>query len=188
MTINIGGAKLEGSEAFTIKNTSDAVIYSREIATYGGNLFAKNIQSKVPMFQTGTSSDPGWVGWSNAWSKKSGNFNNTSINNGNHYSTTSTRFNVPITGPYLFIYTAYAYSSSYIHPQFAVNGGVATRRPVSTPYRIRGYGMVANYQQDLQIEEVIYCYAGDYVEPYAYAGGTAYTYDAHSLFCGMYVG
>jgi len=188
MAIDIGGAKIEGSGVFKLKNTSNDIIYSRELSTYSGNLFAKNIQSKIPMFQAGTSTNPGWVGWTSSWRKMSVNFNNVSINNGNHYNTSSTRFNVPITGPYLFIYTSYIYSSSYLHPQFAVNGGVATRRPVNTPYRIRGHGMVANHQQDAQIEEVIYCIAGDYVEPYGYAGGTAYSYDAHALFCGIYVG
>jgi hypothetical protein len=49
--------------------------------------------------------------------------------------------------------------------------------------------MFGNYNQDLQIEEVIYCVAGDYVEPYVYsstANGWYYTW--YSSFQGVYVG
>ena len=94
---------------------------------------------------------------------------------------------MPISGPYLFIYTAYVYSSSYSHFCFAVNGDTGARRGGNTFYRIRGYGMLSNYEQDAQIEEVINCVAGDYVEPYGYGSGSNY-YPWESAFMGVYVG
>lgn len=183
MPLDIGGAKVQGgTSAFTIKNTSDTTIFSRELGTYNSNTFGKHVDSSRPMFVAGSSTNPGWHGTTNAWLKASSYFDTTSVNNGNHYSTTNTRFTAPITGHYIFFYTSYNYSSSFVHPMFWKNGAGTNY------YRIRGHGKVANYNQDSQIEELMYLTAGDYVEPYMYASGTGYNYPAYSLFGGYYVG
>lgn len=183
MPLNIGGATVEGgTSAFTIKNTSATTVFSRQTGTYNSNVFAKHIDAGRPMFVAGSSTDPGWQGVTNGWLKTSSYFDQTSVNNGNHYSTTNTRFTAPITGYYQFFFTSYNYSSNYQHPMFWVNGAQ------NSMYRIRGHGKVANYNTDGQMEEVIYCTSGDYVEPYMYGGGTAYYYPAHSLFGGYYMG
>lgn len=189
MALNIGGATVEGSGAFTIKNTSDTTIFDRALSAYSGSTYAKNISANTPMFQAGdNNSGLGWTSLtSGAWNKVTGYLTATSINVGNHYDTTNTRFNVPITGPYLFVHSSYIYTSNYIHPLFSVNGDVSARR-YNTPYRIRSHGMVANYQQDAQSQEVIYCTAGDYVEFYMYNSGTGYYYPRYSTFAGIYVG
>ena len=183
MPLNIGGATVEGgTSAFTIKNTSAATVFSRQTGTYNSNTFAKHIDAGRPMFVAGSSTSPAWQSVTNGWLKTSSYFNQTSVNNGNHYSTTNTRFTAPITGYYHFFFTSYSYSSNYNHPMFWVNGSANGK------YRMRGHGKVANYQMDGQMEEVIYCTSGDYVEPYMYGGGTAYYYPAHSLFGGYYMG
>jgi hypothetical protein len=189
MPIIVGNGTLEGgSSSLTIKNSSNTTVFKRGIAAYGGNNFGYYENSGVPGFIAGRSADPGWINFAtNNWAKVNNYCTVTVYNRGNHYDTTTTRFTAPITGPYLFTWTTYQYASSYIHPQFAVNGGVSTRR-VNTPYRIRGYGWGSNYQTDGMIEEVIYCVAGDYVECYSYAGGTGYHYPFYSLFTGVYVG
>lgn len=189
MALYIGPGTIEGgSNAFTIKNAAGDKLFERGVALSGGNTFAFENNSNVPVFIAGSASEPGWINFAtNAWGKVNNYATTTSINRGNHYSTVNTRFTAPISGPYFFTWNTYCYSSDYVHPQFAVNGGVSTRR-YDTPYRIRGYGMAANYQQDAQIEEVINLVAGDYVEAYMYAGGTAYHYAFYGLFTGMYVG
>ena len=162
-------------------------IHNAGLTTYGGNTFAFITDTTTPGFIAGSASDPGWVGFSNTWGKVNGYCTTTSYNRGGHYNTSTTRFTAPISGPYLFVWSCYVYSSNYIHPQFAVNGSV-TSRWVNTPYRIRGYGMLSNYQQDSQIEEIINLVAGDYVEVQHYAGGTAYYYAYYGLFGGVFVG
>ncbi len=157
------------------------------LTTYSGNTFAFITSTDTPGFVAGSASDPGWQGFSNVWGKVNGYCTTTTYNKGNYYNTSTTRFTAPVSGPYLFVWTCYCYSSNYFHPQFWVNGGENTRR-YNTPYRIRGYGFLANYQQDAQIEEVINLVAGDYVEVYHYAGGTAYYYPYYGLFGGTYVG
>jgi len=189
MAINIGGAQIEGgTSTFRLKNTSNTTIFERSLSSYNNNTFAKVVSATTPMFQSSAPSPASWVQLTTSgWTKVISYLTNTSFNVGSHYSTTNTRFTCPITGPYLFIHTAYVYTADYIHPQFSVNGGVGTRR-YTTPYRIRGYGMVANYQMDGQIEEVIYCTAGDYVEVYMYASGASYYFPVYSMFMGAYVG
>lgn len=194
MPIVVGNGTIEAElQTFTIKNSSGTKVFKRGISfyqptpgTYRTHGFYEN--SNVPGFIAGSLSNPGWVNFgTNAWVKVNNYCTNTTYNRGNHYSTANTRFTAPETGPYLFTWTTYQYSSNYIHPQFAVNGSVSARR-YNTPYRIRGYGFAANYQTDGMIEEVIYCLSGDYVECYSYAGGTAYHYPHFSLFTGIFVG
>jgi hypothetical protein len=185
MPVIVGNGTIEGgSSTFTVKDSSGTAVYAQGIS--GNSGFTNN--ANVPAFIAGSATDPSWVlVGTNAWAKVNQYAAVTSYNRGNHYSTANTRFTAPITGPYLFIWTTYCYTNNYFHPQFAVNGNVATRR-YDTPYKIRNHGWTADYQCDAQIEEVIYLIAGDYVEVYHYAGGTAYTYPYYCLFQGLYVG
>lgn len=189
MPIYVGDGKLIGDgSSLAINNVIDTTVFKQGLSTYGGNLFAYAEASYNPGFIAGSSTDPGWVNFAtDGWAKCNNYCDTTVYNRGSLYVTGSKYFLVPITGPYLFVWSTYGYSSSYIHPQFAVNGNVSTRR-YTTPYRIRGHGFVANYQFDCQTEEVIDCVAGDQIEVYMYAGGTGYHYPRHSLFAGVYVG
>lgn len=184
MPVIVGNGTIEGgSSNFTVKNSSATVVYQQGVSTSG---YTNN--SGVPAFIAGSASDPGWVlTGTDVWGKVNNYATTTVYNRGGHYNTSTTRFTAPITGPYLFIWTVYTYTSNYIHPQFYVNGSPTTRR-YDTPYRIRGYGWVANYAQDAQMEEVIFLTAGDYVEAYHYCGGSAYAYQYYSLFQGLFVG
>lgn len=181
-----------GSNTFIIKNLSNTTVFEQGIFNYNSANYGKYINSNVPAFIVGrnVSGDPGWVNFasSGAWAKVNNYNTDVIINRGNYYNTSTTRFTAPISGPYIFIYTSYIYTAGYIHPAFTVNGDVNLRRGSSWKVRIRGYGMVANYQQDAQIEEIINLVAGDYVEVYMYASGASYNYPLHSLFEGIYIG
>jgi hypothetical protein len=189
MAIDIGGAKIEGgSDSFVIKNTSDINVYGREFASYGGTTYGKVTDAKRPMFVAGTNGNAAWWTYAtSAWAKVNTYATTTTVNVGNHYNTSTTRFTAPITGPYVFWSTGYDRSTSYWHPQFAVNGSTSTRR-VNTPYRMRQHGQVSNYVSDSQMQELIYLTAGDYVEVYYYAGGTGQVYPRYMQYGGMYVG
>jgi len=189
MPIVAGNGTIEGgSSSFTVKNSSSNAIFKRGISNYSGNNFAYYENAGVPAFITGSSTDPGWVAYgSGSWHKLSNYCNVTSYNRGSHYSTTNTRFTAPIRGPYWFSYTCYIYSGGYVHPIFSVNGNL-TSNYGQTQYRMRGHGMLVNYQQDVQIEEVIFLNVGDYVEPYWYSSGTSYQYVRYCLFQGAFVG
>jgi hypothetical protein len=194
MALNIGGAQIQGGGAFSVVNTSGTTIFKRGIASYGGNSYGYYENSGVPAFVAGYSgTDPGWVypvaggNW-----VKINNYCSTAMYNRNScYNTSTTRFTAPIAGPYWFSFTTYLYADAYVHPIFVVNGSVVPPSSTgyyTTQYRIRGHGMVANYQQDAQIEETIYLNAGDYVEAWWYSGSNSYHYAAYSLFQGTYVG
>lgn len=187
MPIFVGNGSIEGGKsAFRIKNSSNQSVLEQSVGTSGSS-FAYIMQRGTPGFVAAPLTDPGyWQGYS-GWTKLSTFFNNTAYNNGNYYDTVYTRFNVPVTGPYLFIYTVYVSSTQYSHVCFAVNGDTGLRRNGNTFYRIRGYGMLSNDQMDLQIEEVINCVAGDYVEPYGY-GSVSSHYPWYGSFMGVYVG
>lgn len=190
MPIFVGNGSIEGgNSAFRIKDNTNSTVFEQGITTFGGSNISYYNQKNVPGFVASTATDPGWINIPSGWSKLSGNFKDTAYNNGNYYDKVNTRFNVPVTGPYLFINTFYMYTDNYIHPIFGVNGSLSLRRGDNILYRLRGHGMVANYNQDLQIEEVIYCVAGDYVEPWAYSStGAGYIYPYYGSFQGVFVG
>lgn len=192
MAIILGnGSTIEGgSGVFRVKNSSGTNLFEQGVASYGGNNFGYYLSDQRPGFVAGRTPDPGsYVSLTNAaYSKVNDYCTTTSYNKGSCYNTSTTRFTCPVDGPYLFIFTTYMYTATYAHPIFTVNGNVALRRP-NAVIRMRGHGMVANYQQDMQMEEVINCVAGDYVEAYSYSGGaTTYHYPFYSLFMGVFVG
>jgi C1q domain len=177
------------SSTFRIKNSAETNIFEQGVTTYSGQNFGYYLSNQRPGFVAGRTSDPGWVTITNsAYSKVNDYCINTSYNKGSCYDTTNTRFTCPVSGPYFFVFSTYMYTATYAHPVFAVNGNISLRRP-NAIVRMRGHGFVANYQQDMQMEEVINCVAGDYVEAYSYSGGaTTYHYPNYSLFMGVYVG
>lgn len=184
MAIYVGNGSIECNNSLAIKNSSGSTVYEQGIT--GSSGYTNN--TEVPAFVAGSATDPGWIlTATNNWGKVNQYAAAVSYNRGSHYNTSTTRFTAPITGPYLFIWTTYCYTSDYLHPQFTVNGS-ATLRRYTTPYKIRNHGWTANYQCDAQIEEVIYLVAGDFVEVYHYAGGSAYTYPHYCLFQGLFVG
>lgn len=190
MPFHVGNGYIEGgNKTFRIRDNTDTTVFEQGVQTYSGSNFGYLIQKNVPGFVATPLTDIGvqTVIGNGVWAKVSINFNTAIYNNGNHYDTVNTRFNVPITGPYLFICTHYMYTNGYTHPIFAVNGDQSLRRN-SITYRMRGHGMAANYQQDMQIEEVIYCVAGDYVEPWAFSSGTTNYYSWYGTFQGVFVG
>lgn len=189
MPIFAGNGSIEaGSSYVTVKNSSNENVFRRGVSTYGGNSFSFFENTNVPAFVAGSASDPGWItpAASGAWGKINNYCTTVSYNRGSHYNTSSTRFTAPVTGPYWFSFTSYMYTNGYTHPGFTINGSQTSGWAFQ--YRIRGHGMQANYQQDAQIEEIMYLTAGNYVEVYWYSSGASLHYPYYSLFQGMYVG
>lgn len=192
MPIVTGNGTIEGgSSAFRVKNASGTVVFEQGVAAYGANNFSYYLNSNRPGFITyGVEATPTntLLGTSGTWVKLSGAMTATVYNKGSVYNTSTTRFTAPITGPYLMIHTSYVYTDGYMHPMFWINGGQTGGGRLNGHYRIRGHGMVANYNQDLQISEILNLTAGDYVEPYSYISGSCYHYIAYGLFQGVFVG
>ena len=191
MPVYVGNGSLEGGgSALTVKNSSNTTVFEQGVAAGSGGSFGYYTNSNVPGFIAGSATDPGWIAiTTGTWAKVNQYATTVVYNRGSYYNTSTTRFTAPITGPYVFIWSVYAYAASYHHPVFAVNGDVNARHAGgAATYRIRGYGFLANYQTDSQIEEVYYLTAGDYVEVYTYAGGAANTYPYYGLFAGFFVG
>lgn len=188
MPIVAGNGTIEGgSSAFTIKNSADTTVFKRGISAYNGNNFGYYENAGVPAFVAGRVADPGWISYSAGGFQKINNYaTNTSYNRGSHYNTSTTRFTAPVAGPYWFAYSCYIYSANYVHPVFGINGSATSG--YHTQYRIRGHGMVVNYQQDAQIEEVLKLNAGDYVEVFWAPSGNSFQYVYYCLFQGAYVG
>lgn len=146
----------------------------------------------VPLFNVGMGSEASWRNLGGVVV-----FNYTGgggyMNVGSCYNTSNGRFTAPWTGLYLFRHHIYCYGPDptptwYFHPLYLVNGSQTLRRPGGTPYRIRQYGLYANYGQDSDCCELIYCSAGDYVEVYAPMSGTMQGYPPHSATSGFYIG
>ena len=194
MGIYINSASISSSDgqSFTVANTAGNTIFSQGLNTYSGNTFAYFDHTR-PGFIAVANND-NWVVYSaGSWHKVNTPCNVSTYNVGIHYDTSTTRFNVPITGPYLFIWSAYQYCAGggYAHPEFAVNGSVGTRRGNSGyPVRIREHGYVTGgYSHDACSSEVIECQASDYVEVYQYAGSTnTHIYQSYNHFAGVFVG
>lgn len=195
MAVILGnGSSIEGgSSAFRLRNSGGTRVFEQGVSTYGGQNFGYYNNTSVPMFtvMNSQSPNPGWVLiTANAWSKASTYLDTPMLNRESHYSTVNTRFTAPVTGQYMFIYSTYMYSSNYSFGSFGVNGSTLTRHGTDTKYRIRNHGFVANYQFDLQMQEVVYLTAGDYLEPFFFgaSGASTYYYPLYSVFSGVFVG
>lgn len=188
MPVNISGAAVEGDgSAFAVRNTSGTVVFRQGVSTYGGNVFGFMENSNVPGFVAG-STDATYKNTTSGWQKLNDMCNVTVYNRGSCYNTSTTRFTAPVTGPYLFITSSWGAAYGYTHPMFAVNADVTGRRN-STPYKIRHHGLYDSQGQDIQIQETIYLYSGDYVEVYVYHDVTTNSfYKAQTYFAGAYVG
>jgi hypothetical protein len=100
-------------------------------------------------------------------------FNRVDVNVGNHYDTTNYRFNCPVNGNYL------------VHAHAQVNGQTATTAntvnfnirknaaSVSGVYESRYYGGTAPGYVKLEITDVVYANAGDYLDIYAIISNTS---------------
>lgn len=189
MPLFVGNASIEAQSGyFRIKDTSGNNVFEQGVSSYGGQNFGYYLNSNVPAFISGAIGGASWVNPGSGWRKINNYCVDTVYNRGSHYSTANTRFTAPVTGPYMFIFSTYMYTNAYTHPGFWVNGASTGAGRLEFTYRIRGHGFVANYQQDCQVEEVLYLTAGDYVEAYWYDGGTSYHYPNYSIFMGAYVG
>jgi hypothetical protein len=119
---------------------------------------------------------------------------NSILNNVGSCMNTNGRFTAPITGRYLFTFSAYSYMAAasiaeYMHPLFLVNASYTSRRGGgSTAYRLRGHGYADAYK-DMEMTEILALQASDYVEAYIYHQSTTCAiYGVYKLFTGVFLG
>lgn len=191
MPIDVNGTVLTGGTTFTATDASSNKIYEQTAAGIVNMPRTSAGASLLPLFNVGMNA----VGWTDLggvvqWTYTSGS---GYVNIGSCFNTANGRFTAPWTGLYIMRHHIYCYGPDptytwYFHPQYLVNGSYTTRRPGGTPYRIRQYGLYANYGQDSDCCELIYLVAGDYVEVFCPRNGTMQGYGPYSSFNGAYLG
>lgn len=187
MAIDISGATIQ-----SINNGISVTTNSISGLNFNASNFAYD--AKKPFFVAGKNSNA-WQNFTSAnWLIMPLDWE-LSDNQGN-YNTSTYAFTAPITGTYYFDATAYTYkntattSSSYLHPIFIVNGSSSARHgSASTLYRIRNRTYYdGGYAADIQINNIFYLTAGDYVQWYVYASSTLQWYGLYTQFTGCLIG
>lgn len=188
MGLNINGA--------TITTTGNAVaITTNSVTGLTFNAYNFPVDSSKPYFYAQKNS-ASWIAYSGAaWNTTVMDY--AIVNNGSCYSTATGRFTAPVTGTYYFTSSHYTYkgsataASSYIHPIFLVNGSFTARKASNTTdyrLRLRTY-YDGGYTGDMQINDIFYLTAGDYVECYHYSSqSTQYWYGNECFFSGFLIG
>lgn len=192
MPIDLNGTLVTGGTSVVATDSSNNNIF-QQLST--GQVLMPTTSagaSLIPLFN---------VGWStsNVWTSINGiiPFSYTGgsgyYNVGSCYNTGTYAFTAPWTGLYFFKQHVYIYGNNatigwYTHPLFLVNGSQTTRRPGGTPYRMRLYGLPANYGYDTDCCEQIYLSPGDYVQVYQPSVGTVEGYQSFSAWSGAYLG
>jgi hypothetical protein len=191
MPINVNGTILTGGTSLTATDASTSNVLYRQNTT---GVVSKPTNSAgtivTQMFNVGMGTGA-WVALGGvvifSYTGGSGYLNVNGC-----YSTSTGAFTAPFTGLYLFKHHIYCYGPNatvgwYFHPLYLVNGNQEVRRPGGTPYRMRQYGLNAEYGQDSDCCELIYLLAGDYVQVYTPRNGDMQGYEAFSTFNGSYI-
>lgn len=191
MPVDINGTTLTGGTSLSVTDASSNVLYKQSSAGIVSKPVNSGGGTVTPMFNVGMGSVSGWrtLGGIVIFNYTSGS---GYMNVNGYYNPSNGAFTAPFTGLYLFKHHIYCYGPDatygwYFHPLYMVNGNTAFRRPGGTPYRIRQYGIRADYGQDSDCCELIYLTAGDYVQVYTPGGGTMQGYEAFSSFSGSYI-
>lgn len=163
MAINISGITLTGgTNTFSINNNEN--LWSWDAS---GRMRVANQTA----CQTGSNQGAGVgyttlpAGWNTLVWTGGETVNRQTVKQGN-------RFYAPVSGSYFLAGQSYMYSptanSEYVHPLFSVNGnygGAAGRGgSYSTTYRIRHHGVPNGGYYDIQISDIKFLVAGDWVE------------------------
>ena len=200
MTIDIAGTTLQStgtnllatdsSSNKIFQQTSDGIILGPQ--TSGGDTY-------IPMFNVGWKTGSVWqsLGTASTWTVQDFSLTNGPgggyKNVGSCYNTSTYRFTAPWTGLYYFKLNHYIYANlatftNWARSAFAVNGNLNIRRPGSYPQPMHLYGLRSDYGQDIDICELIWLIAGDYVQVYSYHNGSMQGFTDHSAWSGIYLG
>jgi hypothetical protein len=190
MPINVNGTILTGGTSLSVTDASSNVLYRQNTAGVVSKPTNSGGTIVTPMFNVGMGTGT-WVALGGvvifSYTGGSGYLNINGC-----YNTSNGAFTAPFTGLYLFKHHIYCYGPNstvgwYFHPLYLVNGSQTLRRPGGTPYRMRQYGLNAEYGQDSDCCELIYLVAGDYVQVYTPRSGDMQGYEAFSSFNGSYI-
>jgi hypothetical protein len=186
MAFNINGALVETSQS-ALKMTASSIV---GLDTNSSGFVTLSSRPWFIAYR-----NTGWVTYTgNAWNTIP--FDVAYVNNGSHYNTGTNRFTAPVTGTYYFTFCSYGYKNpstnadSYTHPTLWVNGSSTLRQASqTTAYRLRSRtNASSSYSWDLQINDILYLTAGDYVQVYVYCNGTQQWYGYYTHFTGTYLG
>lgn len=198
MGINIANTVLTGpsGNSVSVADSSGNLIYKQDSSGYVHGIQTSGGSALTPMFNVGAPDTGAWVSLTTSvWNTIPFNYTSgggyTNVNS--CYNTSTYRFTAPWNGIYMFKMHLYIYAPNgtygwYIHPQFAVNGSVGARRPYTTPYRMRLFGIPASYGHDTDCCELINLVAGDYVQVMLYTNGSTQYYSPYCAWAGSYVG
>ncbi len=192
MALNINGVTVSGGTSIVATDASANKLFEQTSTgrvlnptNSGGTLY-------TPMFNVGLTGTAQWTTFSGVipfrYTGGSGYYNV-----GGCYNTSTYAFTAPLAGLYLFKHHIYCYGPNstagwYVQPQFLVNGSRTVRRPGGGIYRMRLYGMRADYANDTDCCELIPLQVGDYVQAFWDVSGTLQGYEAYSAFSGAYLG
>jgi hypothetical protein len=190
MPIISNNVTITGGTSLTVTDASSNKLYHQTSAGIVQKPSTSSGSIVTPMFNVGM----GTGAWRDLGGVVIFNYTGGSgyLNINGAYNTSNGAFTAPLTGLYLFKSHIYCYGPNatvgwYFHPLYLVNGSQTFRRPGGTPYRMRQYGLNADYGQDSDCCELIYLVAGDYVQVYTPRNGTMQGYEAYSTFNGSYI-
>lgn len=163
MAIDISGITLTGgTNTFSINNNENLWSWDTSGRMRVANQTACQTGSNQGVGVGYTMLPAGWntLGWTGGET-----VNRQTVKQGN-------RFYAPVSGSYFLAGQSYMYSptanSEYVHPLFSVNGnygGAAGRGgSYSTTFRIRHHGVPNGGYYDIQISDIKFLVAGDWVE------------------------
>lgn len=195
MPIDINGLTFTGGTSVVASDGSNK-IYQQ---TSGGIVLGPRTSADnnaMAMFNVGYSGGGAWIGFTaGTWNVVPFAYTggNGYYNVNGCYNTSTYRFTAPITGFYLLKFHTYIYYPDqgldrYTHPGFTINGSLTRNATGVHPYKIRQYGIRADYGHDTDMCDLLYLTAGDYVQAVMYVGNGMQVYGDFCSFNGTFLG